>query len=65
MLDRKTYNLETGEWKQVSDEFIKLEAEALRQYTALKPEYKDAYKQLILSLCRQWPICMRCTMRKL
>lgn len=48
MLDRKTYNLETGEWKQVSDEFIKLEAEALRQYTALKPEYKDAYKQLIL-----------------
>lgn len=48
MLDCETYNLETGEWKQVSDEFIKLEAEALRQYMALKPEYKDAYKQLIL-----------------
>ena len=48
MLDCKTYNLKTGEWKQVSDEFVKLEAEALRQYTTLKPEYKDAYKQLIL-----------------
>ncbi len=48
MLDRNTYNLETGEWKQVSDEYLKLEAEALRQYLTLKPEYRDAYKQLIL-----------------
>ena len=48
MLDRTTYNIETGEWKQVSDEYIKLEAEALRQYLKLKPEYRDAYKQLIL-----------------
>ena len=48
MLDASTYNLETGEWKQVSDEFAKLETEALRQYISLKPEYKDAYKQLIL-----------------
>ncbi|SFE06931.1 glycosyl hydrolase 115 family protein [Thermophagus xiamenensis] len=48
MLDRYTYNLETGEWKKVSDEYIKLEAEALRQYLSLKPEYRDTYKQLIL-----------------
>ena len=48
MLDAETYNLETGEWKQVSDEFIKLEAEALRQYMTLETQYKDAYKQLIL-----------------
>ncbi|MBN2744850.1 MAG: glycosyl hydrolase 115 family protein [Marinilabiliaceae bacterium] len=48
MLDKDTYNLETGEWKQVSDEYLKLEAEALRQYLSLKPEYRDAYKQLIL-----------------
>lgn len=48
MLDRNTYNLETGEWKKVSDEYLKLEAEALRQYLRLKPEYRDAYKQLIL-----------------
>lgn len=48
MLDRNTYNLETGEWKQVSDEYIKLEAEALRQYITLDPKYRDAYKQVIL-----------------
>ena len=48
MLDRNTYNLETGEWKKVSDEYLKLEAEALRQYLSLKPEYRDAYKQIIL-----------------
>ncbi|HOT14770.1 MAG TPA: glycosyl hydrolase 115 family protein [Bacteroidales bacterium] len=48
MLDRNTYNLETGEWKKVSDEYLKLEAEALRQYLTLKPQYRDAYKQLIL-----------------
>ena len=48
MLDRHTYNIETGEWKQVSDEYAKLEAEALRQFISLKPEYRDAYQQLIL-----------------
>lgn len=48
MLDAKTYNIENGEWKKVSDEYLKLEAEALRQYISLKPEYKDAYKQLLL-----------------
>lgn len=48
MLDAQTYNLETGEWKQVSDAYLKLEAEALRQYLTLKPAYRDAYQQLIL-----------------
>lgn len=48
MLDMHTYNLETGEWKQVSDEYAKLEAEALRQYLSLEPAYRDAYKQIIL-----------------
>ena len=48
MLDRTTYNLQSGEWKQVSDEFIKLEAEALRQYMTLPEETRDAYFQLIL-----------------
>ncbi len=48
LLDKETYNLETGEWKQVVDEYAKLEAEALRQYISLKPEWRDAYKQLIL-----------------
>lgn len=48
LLDRRTYNLESGEWKQVSDEFIKLEAEALRQYMTLPADARDAYFQLIL-----------------
>ncbi len=48
LLDRTTYNLETGEWKQVSDEYLKLEAEALRQYMTLPEEMRDAYFQLLL-----------------
>ena len=48
MLDRHTFNLETGEWKQVSDEYLKLEAEALRQYLSLSEDMRDAYFQLIL-----------------
>ena len=48
MLDRNTYDLESGEWKQVADEYARLEAEALRQYMTLEPEYRDAYRQLIL-----------------
>ena len=48
MLDRTVYNLETGEWRQVVGDYALLEAEALRQYLDLKPEYRDAYKQLIL-----------------
>ena len=48
MLDSRTYNLKTGEFKQVTDEFKGLETDALRQYLSLKPQYRDAYKQLIL-----------------
>src|SRR5574344_879249 len=48
MLDRNTYNLETGEWKKVCDDYVRLEAEALRQYWTLKPECRDAYQQIIL-----------------
>ncbi|MDE5998324.1 MAG: glycosyl hydrolase 115 family protein [Muribaculaceae bacterium] len=48
MLDMRTYNLETGEWKQVADDYMRLEAEALRQYLTLKPEHRDAYNELIL-----------------
>lgn len=48
MLDCKTYNLESGEWKQVADDYVRLETEALRQYMSLVPEYRDAYKQLLL-----------------
>ena len=48
MMDASTYNVETGEWRQVADEYMRLEAEALRQYITLRPEQRDAYQQLIL-----------------
>jgi hypothetical protein len=48
MLDARTYNVETGEWQTVADEYMRLEAEALRQYLTLAPKYRDAYQQLIL-----------------
>jgi len=48
MMDRTTYNLGTGEFKQVADEFARLEAEALRQFMTLDPACRDAYRQIIL-----------------
>ena len=48
MLDKDTYHLASGEWRQVADEYVKLEAEALRQYLKLDTAYRDAYRQLIL-----------------
>ena len=48
MMDVRTYNVATGEWRRVADDYMRLEAEALRQYLTLKPEYRDAYQQLIL-----------------
>ncbi|MDE6512286.1 MAG: glycosyl hydrolase 115 family protein, partial [Muribaculaceae bacterium] len=48
MLDRNTYNLHTGEWKRVADDYMRLEAEALRQFMTLKPEQRDAYNELLL-----------------
>lgn len=48
MLDARTYNIYNGEWKQVADEFMRLETEALRQFITLPAEYQDAYRQLIL-----------------
>ena len=48
MLDASTYNLETGEWKHVCDEFTRLEADALRQFVSLPADMHDAYRQLLL-----------------
>ena len=48
MMDRNTYNVKTGEWAQVCADYMQLEAEALRQYVTLAPEFHDAYQQLIL-----------------
>ena len=46
MLDAKTYT--TDEFAQVVAEYQALEARALRQFITLKPECRDAYRQLIL-----------------
>ncbi|MDE6269243.1 MAG: glycosyl hydrolase 115 family protein, partial [Muribaculaceae bacterium] len=48
MLDADTYDLASGEWKSVADDWARLEAEALRQYAAVEPRLRDAYFQLIL-----------------
>lgn len=48
MLDAKTYNLATGEWLKVVNEYKDLEIAALRQYATLPADARDAYFQLIL-----------------
>ena len=48
MMDRTTYDLASGEFKRVRDEFVRLEAEALRQFLTLDPACRDAYRQVIL-----------------
>ena len=48
MLNDTTYNLESGEFKMVKDEYMALETRALRQFLTLPNEYRDAYKELIL-----------------
>ena len=48
MLDAKTYNLATGEWKQVTDEYQRLELRALRLFEQVPEEARDFYRQLLL-----------------
>lgn len=48
MLDKNTYCLENGEWQEVVNQYLQLEADALRQYNSLPASYHDAYRQIIL-----------------
>ena len=48
MLDKNTYRLENGEWQEVVNQYLQLEADALRQYNCLPASYHDAYRQIIL-----------------
>lgn len=48
MLDKNTYSLENGEWQEVVNQYLQLEADALRQYNCLPAAYHDAYRQIIL-----------------
>ncbi|MBO4673622.1 MAG: glycosyl hydrolase 115 family protein [Bacteroidaceae bacterium] len=48
MLDDGTYNVETGEWRQVADAYQRLEVRALRLYQDIPEDARDFYRQLIL-----------------
>lgn len=48
MLNKNTYSLENGEWQEVVNQYLQLEADALRQYNCLPASYHDAYCQIIL-----------------
>lgn len=48
LLDKNTFNLQSGEWKQMVDRYRRLADEAQRQYDRLQPQYRDAYYQIIL-----------------
>ena len=48
MLDKNTYSQENGEWQEVVNQYLQLEADALRQYNSLPASYHDAYRQIIL-----------------
>jgi hypothetical protein len=48
MLNQNTFNLESGEFRQVRDAYLTLETRALRQFLTIPDVYKDAYNELIL-----------------
>ena len=48
MLTSRTYNLQSGEFLQVVNEYKALEADALREYYSIGEEYRDAFNQLLL-----------------
>ena len=48
MLDAKTYNVATGEWRQVADDYQRLELRALRLLDEIPAEARDFYNQLVL-----------------
>lgn len=48
MLNKNTYGQENGEWQEVVNQHLQLEADALRQYNSLPASYHDAYRQIIL-----------------
>ena len=48
MLDAQTYNVATGEWRKVADDYVRLERRALRLFAEIPEEARDAYRQSIL-----------------
>ncbi len=48
MLDAKTYNVATGEWRRVADDYQRLETRALRLFLDIPESRRDFYRQLVL-----------------
>ena len=48
MLDARTYNVQTGEWKRVRDDYLTLETRALRLWEEVPAEARDAFRQVLL-----------------
>ncbi len=48
MLDARTYNVPTGEWQRVADDYQRLETRALRLYMEVPESRRDAYRELLL-----------------
>ena len=48
MLDAKTYNVQTGEWKRVRDDYLALETRALRLWDEVPVASRDAFRQVLL-----------------
>ena len=48
MLDARTYNVATGEWRKVADDYARLERQALRLFYDIPEEARDAYRQAVL-----------------
>ena len=48
MLDAQTYNVATGEWRKVANDYARLERQALRLFLEIPEEARDAYRQSIL-----------------
>ena len=48
MMDAQTYNVATGEWRKVANDYARLERQALRLFSDIPEEARDAYRQSIL-----------------
>ena len=48
MLDATTYNVETGEWRRVADDYQRLEARALRLWLDIPESRRDFYRETLL-----------------
>ena len=48
MLDATTYNLQTGEWRRVRDDYLTLETRVLRLWDKVPATSRDAFRQSLL-----------------